>query len=37
MADFIGDKYKFSTKAPSVLALEEVIEKRREEIKKLGE
>lgn len=37
MADFIADKYKFSTSAPSVLALEEVIDKRREEIEKLGE
>lgn len=37
MADFVADKYKFSTKTPSALALEEVIDKRREEIAKLGE
>ena len=37
MADFQADKYKFSTKAPSLLALDEVIDKRREEIERLSE
>lgn len=37
MSDFQSDKYKFSTKSPSSVALEEVIEKRAEEIEKLSE
>ncbi|GAA0086706.1 hypothetical protein ACH36K_03860 [Clostridium sp. MB05] len=35
MSNFQSDKYKFSTKAPSNLALEEVVEKRSEEIERL--
>lgn len=37
MSDFQSDKYKFSTKSPSSVALEEVVEKRAEEIEKLSE
>lgn len=35
MSSFQSDKYKFSTKAPSNLALEEVVEKRSDEIDRL--
>lgn len=35
MSNFQSDKYKFSTKAPSNLALEEVVEKRSDEIERL--
>lgn len=35
MSSFQSDKYKFSTKAPSNLALEEVVEKRSDEIERL--
>lgn len=37
MSDFQNDKYKFSTKPPTSVALEEVIDERAEEIQKLKE
>lgn len=37
MSGFQNDKYKFSTKSPSSVALDEVIEKRAEEIERLKE